>query len=146
MRIEDRLFDRGWVRSAMATRKCGNIYFRKYFMAVRKFTNIFVLLLILMVGSRDTFFLVCFTQKNVWTDRQWLLPNVNRQKMSPPITKPVKKKVFMNGIRVWIPTALRNCPIHKCVNKLSIIALISILIAFSSHIIIYFSINRSCRS
>ena len=47
----------------MATRKCGNIYFRKYFMAVRKFTNIFVLLLILMVGSRDTLFLVCFTQK-----------------------------------------------------------------------------------
>ena len=24
----------------MATRKCGNIYFQKYFMAVRKFTNI----------------------------------------------------------------------------------------------------------
>ena len=86
MRIEDRLFDREWgVRSAMATRKCGNNYFRKYFMAVRKFTNIFVLLLILMVGSRDTLFLVCFTQKNVRTDRQWLLPNVNRQKMSPPI-------------------------------------------------------------
>ena len=42
MRIEDRLFDRGWMRSAMATRKCGNIYFRKIFMAVRKFTNIFV--------------------------------------------------------------------------------------------------------
>ena len=61
MRIEDRLFDRGWVRSAMATRKCGNFYFRKYFMAVRKFTNIFVLLLILMVGSRDTLFLVCLT-------------------------------------------------------------------------------------
>ena len=61
MRIEDRLFDRGWVRSAMATRKCGNIYFRKYFMVVRKFTNIFVLLLILMVGSRNTLFLVCFT-------------------------------------------------------------------------------------
>ena len=36
-------------------------YFRKCFMAVRKFTNIFVLLLILMVGSRDTLFLVCFT-------------------------------------------------------------------------------------
>ena len=52
----------------MATRKCGNIYFRKYFMAVR-------------------------------TDRQWLLPNVNRQKMSPPIIKPVKKKFFINGIR-----------------------------------------------
>ena len=42
----------------MATRKCGNIYFRKYFMAVRKFTNIFVLLLILMVGSRDTLFII----------------------------------------------------------------------------------------
>ena len=25
MRTENRLFDRGWVRSAMATRKCGNI-------------------------------------------------------------------------------------------------------------------------
>ena len=61
MRIEDRLFDRGWARSAMATRKCGNIYFPKYFVAVRKFTNIFVLLLISMVGSRDTLFLVCFT-------------------------------------------------------------------------------------
>ena len=40
MRIEDQLFGRGWGRSAMATRKCGNIYFPKYFMAVRKFTNI----------------------------------------------------------------------------------------------------------
>ena len=29
----------------------------------------------------------------------WLLPNVNRQKMSPPIIKPVKKKFFVNGIR-----------------------------------------------
>ena len=37
----------------MATSKCGNIYFRKYFMAVRKFTNIFVLLLILMVDPRS---------------------------------------------------------------------------------------------
>ena len=37
----------------MATRKCGNIYFRKYFMAVREFKNMFVLLLILMVGSRS---------------------------------------------------------------------------------------------
>ena len=46
----------------MATRKCGNIiYSRKYFMAIRKFANIFVLMLILMVGSRDTLFLVCFT-------------------------------------------------------------------------------------
>ena len=37
----------------MATRECGNVYFRKYFMAVRKFTIFFVLLLILMVGSRS---------------------------------------------------------------------------------------------
>ena len=44
----------------MTTRKCGNIYFRKYFMAVRKFTNIFVLLLILMVGSRDTLYYSSF--------------------------------------------------------------------------------------
>ena len=35
----------------MATRKCGNIYFRKYFMAVRKFTIIYVLMTILMVDS-----------------------------------------------------------------------------------------------
>ena len=84
----------------MATRKCGNIYFRKYFMAVGKFTNIFVLLLlILMVGSRDTLFLVCFTQKNVRTDRQWLLPNVNRQKMSTPIITPVIFIFLINGIR-----------------------------------------------
>ena len=27
------------------------------------------------------------------------LPNVNRQKMSPPIIKPVKKKFFIKGIR-----------------------------------------------
>ena len=37
MPTEDRLFDRGWVRSAMGTRKCGSIYFPKYFMAVRPF-------------------------------------------------------------------------------------------------------------
>ena len=41
MRIEDRLFDKGWVRSAMATRKCRNIYFPKYFMVVRPFLNFF---------------------------------------------------------------------------------------------------------
>ena len=40
----------------MATRKCGNIYFRNFFMAVRKFTNIFVLLSILMVGSRSIYY------------------------------------------------------------------------------------------
>ena len=85
MRIEDRLFDRGWVKSAMATRKCGNIYFRKYFMVVRKFTNIFVLLLILIVGSRNTHYTSFASQKKA-TD-QPTLPNVNRQKMSPPIIK-----------------------------------------------------------
>ena len=50
----------------MATRKCGNIYFRKYFIAVRKFTNVFVLLLIiLMVGSRS----FASHKKSVRTDR-----------------------------------------------------------------------------
>ena len=39
-------------------------------------------------------------KKNVRTDGQWLLPNINRQKMSPSIIKPVKKKFFIiNGIR-----------------------------------------------
>ena len=53
MRIEDRLFDRGWVRSAMATRKCGNIYFPKYFMAVRPlFTRIFSQELFELEGSK----------------------------------------------------------------------------------------------
>ena len=45
------------MRSTMATRNCGNIFFPKYFMAVMKFTNIsrniFALLLILIVGSRS---------------------------------------------------------------------------------------------
>ena len=68
----------------MATRKCGNIYFRKYFMAVRKFTNIFVLLLILriMVGSRDTLFLVCYIKK--CTDR----PTVAAPKCQPSEDEP----------------------------------------------------------
>ena len=57
----------------MATRKCGNIYFRKYFMAVRKFTNIFVLLLILMVGSRNTLFLVCFSLDGTIIDSSTIL-------------------------------------------------------------------------
>ena len=54
----------------MATRKCGNIYFRKYFMAVRKFTNIFVLLLILMVCMYVCMY-VCMviTYSRVWIDR-----------------------------------------------------------------------------
>ena len=45
----------------MGDQKVRKYLFPEYFMAVRKFTNIFVLLLILMVGSRDTLFLVCFT-------------------------------------------------------------------------------------
>ena len=73
----------------MATRKCGNIYFRKYFMTVRKFTNIFVLLLVLMVGSRDTLFLVCFTLKNVRTGRQQAVaaPKCQPSEDEPPIIK-----------------------------------------------------------
>ena len=50
----------------MATRKCGNIYFRKYFMAVRKFTNIFVLLLILMVCM---YVCMVITYSRVWINR-----------------------------------------------------------------------------
>ena len=76
----------------MATRKCGNIYFREYFMAIRKFTNIFVLLVILMAGSRSIPRLLHI--KKLRTDRQRLLPNVNRQEMNPPIIKPVKKTFY----------------------------------------------------
>ena len=36
----------------MATRKCGNDYFRKYYMTVKKCT-LFVLLLVLIAGSRS---------------------------------------------------------------------------------------------
>ena len=54
MRTEDRSFDKGWVRSAMATRKCGNIYFPKYFMAVRPFfTRIFFQELFGLKGSKN---------------------------------------------------------------------------------------------
>ena len=37
--------------------------------------------------------------KNVRTDRQWLLPYVNRQKMNPPIITPVIFLFYINGIR-----------------------------------------------
>ena len=87
----------------MATRKCGNIYFRQYFMAVRKFTNIFVLLSILMVcmviGSRDTLSSFASHKRMYGPTDSGRSPNVNRQKMSPLIIKPVKKKLFINGIR-----------------------------------------------
>ena len=49
-----------------------------------------------------------------------LLPNVNRQKTSPPIIKPVKKKGFINGIYIVTcldTNALRNCLKNKCVNE-----------------------------
>ena len=51
-----------------------------------------------------------------------LLPNVNRQKMSPPIIKPVKKKFLYEAYVVTCldTNALPNCRIHKCVNELSI--------------------------
>ena len=55
VRIEDRLFDRGWVRSAMATRECGNINFPKYFMAVRPFfTMVFFQELFGLEGSKTS--------------------------------------------------------------------------------------------
>ena len=42
------------MRSAMATRKCGNIYFPKYFMAVRPFlTRIFLKELFGLEGSKN---------------------------------------------------------------------------------------------
>ena len=63
-------------------------------MAIRKFTNIFVLLLILMVGSRYTLFLVYFTLKNVRTD-----PKCQPSEDELPIIKPIKKKFFINRIR-----------------------------------------------
>ena len=76
----------------MATRKCGNIYFRKYFMAVRKFTNIFVLLLILMVGS---YIIPRLLHIKKCTDR----PTVATSKCQPSQDEPLdhytgKKQVF----------------------------------------------------
>ena len=62
----------------MATRKCGNVYFRKYFMAARKFTNIFVLLLILMIGSRSIHYSLFASLKKA-TDR----PTVAAPKCQP---------------------------------------------------------------
>ena len=67
----------------MVTRKCGNIYFRKYFMAVRKFPNIFVFLLILMVGSRRIHYSSFASHKKA-TDR----PTVTAPKCQPSEEKP----------------------------------------------------------
>ena len=67
----------------MATRKCGNIYFRKCFMAVRKFTNIFVLL-ILMVGSRSIHH-SSFSSNKKATDR----PTVAAPKCQPSEDEPL---------------------------------------------------------
>ena len=67
----------------MATRKCGNIYFRKYFMAVRKLTNIVVLLLMLMVGSRSIHYSSFASHKKA-TDR----PTVAASKCQPSEDEP----------------------------------------------------------
>ena len=67
----------------MTTRKCGNIYFRKYFVAVRKFTNIFVLLLILVVGSRSNRYSSFDSHKKA-TDR----PTVAAPKYQPSKDEP----------------------------------------------------------
>ena len=68
----------------MATRKCGNIYFRKYFMVVRKFTNIFVLLLILMVDSRILYIIPRLLHIKKATDR----PTVAAPKCQPSEDEP----------------------------------------------------------
>ena len=49
--------------------------------------------------TQYTLFLICFTQKKLRTDRHWLVPNVDRPKMSPPIIKPVIFFFLINGIR-----------------------------------------------
>ena len=79
----------------MATRKCRNIYFPKYFMAVRKFTNIFTLLLILMVGSR-VYIIPRLLHIKKATDRPTVAaPKCQPSEDEPPIIeKPVKKKLF----------------------------------------------------
>ena len=68
----------------MATRKCGNIYFRKYFMAVRKVHKYFVLLLILMVGSRIIHYSSFASHKKA-TDR----PTVAAPKCQPSEDEPL---------------------------------------------------------
>ena len=69
----------------MTTRKCGNSYFRKYFMAVRKLTNIFVLLLILMVGSRILYIIPCLLHIKKATDRPTVAaPNCQPSEDEPP--------------------------------------------------------------
>ena len=68
----------------MATRKCGNIYFRKYFMAVRKFTNTFVLLLILMAGSRILYIIPRLLHIKKATDR----PTMAAPKCQPSEDEP----------------------------------------------------------
>ena len=83
----------------MATRKCRNIYFRKYFMA-RKFTNIFVLMLILMVGSHS---IHCssFASHKKATDRPTVVvaPTCQPSEDEPPDHETGKKKFFISGIR-----------------------------------------------
>ena len=114
----------------MATRKCGNIISGNILWPsgnsqILISRNVFVLLLILMVVLRSIHYSSFASHnKKLRTDRQWLLPNVsNRQKMSPPIIKPVKKVVvfLMEYVVTCLDTiAVRNRPTHKCVNELSI--------------------------
>ena len=67
----------------MATRRWGNINFRKYHTAVRKFTNIFVLLLIVMVGLRSIQY-SSFASHQKATDR----PTVAAPKCQPSEDEP----------------------------------------------------------
>ena len=79
----------------MATRKCGDIYFRKYFMAVRKFTNSFVLPLILMVDSRIFYIIPRLLHIKKCTDRPTVAaPKCQSSEDEPPDHQTCKKKVF----------------------------------------------------
>ena len=79
----------------MATRKYRNIYFRKCLMAARKFTNVFVLLLILMVGSRSIYIIPRLLHIKKSTDRPTVAaPKCQPAEDEPPDHQTGKKNVF----------------------------------------------------
>ena len=59
------------------------------------------------------------------TDRPTVAaPKCQPSEDEPPTIKPIKNKFFINGIRGDLfrsqRAIIRKCPIHKCVNELSI--------------------------
>ena len=62
----------------MATRKCGNIYSPKYFMAVRPFFTRNFFLRIIWVGGVKTYLLLA-KNENIYanSDRHKIFPNIN---------------------------------------------------------------------